>query len=183
LINLVSKYNIFLSSVNVNQLTRSEKLIGDELTFFEKSCKWSISNLSQKFSSCLAINDELSAAQVKELVQLPFYHLERLIARAQEESQVTETRLQIFVEAMTEQLLQSLLETHEVFRSQFMKEQNLIVFACMQELYLMAEKYIRPAMVERFNDVLILTIGDIAKRNYFTEDINQEYFDMLTSMF
>ena len=117
MINLVSKYNIFLSSVNVNQLTRSDKLIGDELTFFEKSCKWSISNFSQKFSSCLAINDELSAAQVKELVQLPFYHLERLIARAQEESQVTETRLQIFVEAMTEQLLQSLLETHEVFRS------------------------------------------------------------------
>jgi len=47
----------------------------------------------------------------------------------------------------------------------------------------MAEKYIRPAMVERFNTVLILTIGDIAKRNYFTEEINQEYFDMLTNLF
>ena len=68
LTNLVSKYNIFLSSVNVNQLTRADKIIGDELTFFEKACKWTVSTFSQKFSTCLAINDELTVSQIKELV-------------------------------------------------------------------------------------------------------------------
>lgn len=53
-----------------------------------------------------------------------------------------------------------------------MKEQNLIVFACMQELYILSEKYIQPAMSERFNTMLIQIVGDIARRDYYSEEVN-----------
>ena len=59
-VNLITKYNIFLSSVNVNLLTRIDKVIGNNLSFFEAACKWTISNFSQNFSTSLAYNDELT---------------------------------------------------------------------------------------------------------------------------
>ena len=72
LINLISKYNIFLSSVSISQLTRSNQAISTGSSFFEKTCKWSVSDFSQRFSTCLVQDNELTVMQVKELIQLPF---------------------------------------------------------------------------------------------------------------
>ena len=57
------------------------------------------------------------------------------------------------------------------------------MFAFAQELYTLAEKYIQPALSERFNALLIQIIGDVAGRNYFSDEVSTEYFNILTALF
>ena len=84
---------------------------------------------------------------------------------------------------MSQQLLQALLDTSEAFREQNMKEQNLCVFAFAQELYILSEKYVEPTQFDRFNTLLIQIIGDLAKRDYFSDEVSQEYFNIITALF
>ena len=64
-----------------------------------------------------------------------------------------------------------------------MKEQNLCVFAFAQELYILSEKYVEPTQFDRFNTLLIQIIGDLAKRDYFSDEVSQEYFNIITALF
>ena len=57
------------------------------------------------------------------------------------------------------------------------------MFAFTAEVFILAENYFDENMVSRFTTLLSQIVEDLTKRAYYSDEVNTEYFNMLTDLF
>ena len=82
----IVKYNLFMGQLDIHLLTQTlDDSIANNAqaaaatSFIENSAKWTIQQLVPKL---INLKYEISLPDLKSLIQLPFMHLEHLLARA-----------------------------------------------------------------------------------------------------
>lgn len=99
--------------------------------------------------------------------------------RAHDPRCVNDARLQIYAHSMCESHLESLFDLYESVRDQ--KEHALCVFAFLTEVLVITGGDIRSDSLTRFSDLVIRLIGEVTRPSFFSEEVNREYFNLMTA--
>ena len=102
------------------------------------------------------------------------------MARARHPARAEDARVQIFTQSMCESFLEALYALYEGFREQ--KEHALCVFAFIAEVYTIIEEYVQPAIFSKFTVLITRLIGEVSRPSFFTDEVSNEYFNLLSSL-
>ena len=69
---------------------------------------------------------------------------------------------------------------HENYSEQ--KEFALCVFACIVETFLATEDYVSGQVTAQYTSMIVSLIQDVVRPGYYTEEVQREYFNLLTSL-
>lgn len=177
----LTKYNLFLRSLNIVQLMASE----DESSgsYIETQTKWAVINVAQKLNAVLRDGESCSRiglADLKTLIHFTYGHIFRLVERSRNFSTANDAQVQIFKQSMIESHLEYLLGLYENIREQ--KEHALCVFAFLTLVFTLAGKTVRPDLKQRLSDIAIRIMNEVSRPSFFSEEVSREYFKHLASL-